>query len=90
MVRSALYRNDVILYHPYQVKKIDGEIKNIDLPFIGEEPRFLNYQKKMKSNISKILNINSNQINIKATTTEKMGTLGRKEGLGAFALVNIN
>ena len=81
-----------ILKYCYELmkKKIDGEIKNIDLTFIGEEPRFLNYQKKMKSNISKILNINSNQINIKATTTEKMGTLGRKEGLGAFALVNIN
>ena len=43
----------------------------------------------MKSNISKILNIKLNQINIKATTTEKMGPLGNKEGLGAFALVNI-
>ena len=81
-----------ILKYCYELmkKKINGEIKNIDLTFIGEEPQFLKYQKKMKSNISKILNINSNQINIKATTTEKMGTLGRKEGLSAFALVNIN
>ena len=71
-------------------KKINGEIKNIDLTFIGEEPKFLKYQQKMKSNISKILNKKLNQINIKATTTEKMGPLGRKEGLGAFALVNIN
>ena len=71
-------------------KKINGYIKNIDLTFIGEEPNFLKYQNKMKSNISKILNIDLNQINIKATTTEKMGPLGRKEGLGAFALVNIN
>ena len=81
-----------ILKHSYELmkKKINSEIKNIDLTFIGEEPKFLKYQQKMKSNISKILNIKLNQINIKATTTEKMGTLGRKEGLGAFALVNIN
>jgi len=43
----------------------------------------------MKLNISKLLNLNINQVNIKATTTEKMGPLGNKEGLGAFALVNI-
>ena len=43
----------------------------------------------MRLNISKLLNLDLNQINIKATTTEKMGPLGSKEGLGAFALVNI-
>ena len=80
-----------ILKYTYELmkKKINRDIKNIDLTFIGEEPKFSKYQKKMKSNISKILNINLNQINIKATTTEKMGPLGNKEGLGAIALVNI-
>ena len=81
-----------ILKYTYKLmkKKINRDIKNIDLTFIGEEPKFSKYQKKMKLNISKLLNLNLNQINIKATTTEKMGPLGNKEGLGAFALVNIN
>ena len=80
-----------ILKYSYELmkKKINGEIKNIDLTFIGEEPKFSKYQKKMRLNISKLLNLDLNQINIKATTTEKMGPLGSKEGLGAFALVNI-
>jgi len=80
-----------ILKYTYELmkKKINKDIKNIDLTFIGEEPKFSKYQKKMKLNISKLLNLNLNQINIKATTTEKMGPLGNKEGLGAFALVNI-
>ena len=80
-----------ILKYTYELmkKKINRDIKNIDLTFIGEEPKFSKYQKKMKLNISKLLNLNLNQINIKATTTEKMGPLGNKEGLGAFALVNI-
>jgi len=80
-----------ILKYTYELmkKKINRNIKNIDLTFIGEEPKFSKYQKKMKVNISKLLNLNLNQINIKATTTEKMGPLGNKEGLGAFALVNI-
>ena len=70
-------------------KKIKRNIKNIDLTFIGEEPKFSKYQKKMRLNIAKLLNLNIEQVNIKATTTEKMGPLGNKEGLGAFALVNI-
>ena len=80
-----------ILKYTYELmkKKINRDIKNIDLTFIGEEPKFSKYQKKMKLNISKLLNLNLNQVNIKATTTEKMGPLGNKEGLGAFALVNI-
>ena len=80
-----------ILKYTYELmkKKINRDIKNIDLTFIGEEPKFSKYQKKMKLNISKLLNLNLNQINIKATTTEKMGPLGNKEGLGAIALVNI-
>ena len=80
-----------ILKYTYELmkKKINRDIKNIDLTFIGEEPKFSKYQKKMKVNISKLLNLDLNQINIKATTTEKMGPLGNKEGLGAIALVNI-
>ena len=80
-----------ILKYTYELmkKKINRDIKNIDLTFIGEEPKFSKYQKKMKLNISKLLNLNLNQINIKATTTERMGPLGNKEGLGAIALVNI-
>ena len=80
-----------ILKYTYELmkKKINRNIKNIDLTFIGEEPKFSKYQKKMKLNISKLLNLNLNQINIKATTTERMGPLGNKEGLGAIALVNI-
>jgi len=80
-----------ILKYTYELmkKKVNRDIKNIDLTFIGEEPKFSKYQKKMRLNISKLLNLDLNQINIKATTTEKMGPLGSKEGLGAFALVNI-
>ena len=80
-----------ILKYTYELMKdkLKKDIKNIDLTFIGEEPKFSKYQKQMKSNISKLLNLDINQVNIKATTTEKMGPLGNKEGLGAIALVNI-
>ena len=46
-------------------------------------------KKIISAKLSKLINLYINQVNIKATTTEKMGPLGNKEGLGAFALVNI-
>ena len=42
----------------------------------------------MKKNISSILNINENIVNIKGTTTEKLGFLGRSEGIAAQVLVS--
>ncbi len=65
-------------------------IINIDLTFICEEPKIWNYQQKMVSFLSKQLEINKNQINIKATTTERLGFLGRKEGIAAQASVTVS
>lgn len=67
-----------------------AKIINIDLTFICEEPKIWNYHQKMVNFLSKQLEINKNQINIKATTTEKLGFLGRKEGIAAQASVTVN
>lgn len=67
-----------------------AKIINIDLTFICEEPKIWNYYQKMVSFLSKQLEINKNQINIKATTTEKLGFLGRKEGIAAQASVTVS
>ena len=47
------------------------------------------YSEKMKTNISKILFINKSQINIKATTNEKIGFIGRQEGIAAESIISI-
>jgi 2-C-methyl-D-erythritol 2,4-cyclodiphosphate synthase len=60
-------------------------IINIDSMLIAEEPKINPYIVNMKETISKIINIESNRIGIKATTNEKMGFTGRKEGIAAFA-----
>lgn len=63
----------------------NAKISNIDVTIICEKPRVSEYKKQMANKIAKILDITENAVNIKATTTERLGFLGRGEGLAATA-----
>lgn len=73
---------DLILEKKYEVGNIDSIITT-------EKPKLAPHILKMKEKISRILNIEIDQISIKATTTEKLGFVGREEGVSAFASVLI-
>jgi 2-C-methyl-D-erythritol 2,4-cyclodiphosphate synthase len=62
-------------------------VVNIDSTLCLEEPKIKPYTGKMRSIIAGIAGITTNDISIKATTTEKMGFAGREEGLMAQAVV---
>lgn len=62
---------------------------NIDAVIAMEKPKLAPYISKIKERISQILNIEINQVSIKATTTEKLGFIGREEGISSFASVLI-
>jgi len=62
-------------------------IGNVDLTVVAEAPRLSPYIDAMRENISRDLGIEKDRINVKATTTEKMGFTGRGEGIAAFAVV---
>ncbi|NLP29552.1 MAG: 2-C-methyl-D-erythritol 4-phosphate cytidylyltransferase [Clostridiales bacterium] len=64
-------------------------ISNIDAVLIGEEPKIAPYVKEIKANIADVLQIDQTRINIKGTTTEKMGFCGRKEGLAVMATATV-
>lgn len=64
-------------------------IGNIDSTLVMEKPKISTYIDQMRSNISEILNISPGQISIKATTSERMGFVGREEGIKAYAVVLI-
>lgn len=64
-------------------------INNIDSLIIIEEPKIKRYTEKMKINIAECLEIDVSQINIKATRGEKIGFIGRKEGVVAQAITLI-
>lgn len=65
------------------------KIINIDLVIICEEPKISPYKIAIRDKLSNILEIQTDQINVKATTTEKMGFLGRKEGIACQAIISI-
>ncbi len=62
-------------------------IENIDSTIVAQKPKLMSYLDKMTKNISEDLSIQSSQINIKATTTEKLGFAGKEEGIAAYAVV---
>lgn len=66
------------------------EIGNIDVTIIAQAPKLAPYIEKMRENISLALDININQVSIKAKTNEKMGFTGRMEGIEARAVALIN
>lgn len=67
-----------------------ASIVNIDATLIGEEPKILPHAPAMREKISTALGINPGQINIKATTNERMGFIGRKEGIAALAVATVD
>lgn len=67
---------------------LEGEgwkVANIDATLIAQQPRLAEYIEAMTNNLAAVMRLEPGRINIKATTTEKMGFTGREEGLAAMA-----
>ena len=71
------------------IKSKNFEINNIDINIIAQKPKIKKYSKKMKEVISKLCQINTNQINIKGKTTEKLGLIGKGKAIASEAISNI-
>ncbi|NLA75653.1 MAG: 2-C-methyl-D-erythritol 2,4-cyclodiphosphate synthase [Deltaproteobacteria bacterium] len=70
--------------------KADGfQINNLDCTIVAQEPKLAPYIEGMREKLSLVLAIGKGRINIKATTTEKMGFAGRGEGMEAYAAVSL-
>ncbi len=71
------------------LKKENYSIGNIDCTLVLENPKINPHIDKMKQTLAPILNLETNDISIKATTNETMGYVGREEGVCAYAVVLI-
>jgi 2-C-methyl-D-erythritol 2,4-cyclodiphosphate synthase len=67
----------------------DYKIQNIDITILAEAPKLKPYYLAMRKTLAEILNLSEAQISIKATTTERLGFIGRQEGLAATAVALI-
>ena len=65
-------------------------IGNIDASLTLEKPKIAPYIEQMRKTLAGVLGIDMNCLSIKATTNEKMGFIGREEGLVAYAVVLLN
>jgi len=85
-IRSTELLNDVVDI------MLDNNYKliNTDLVLIAQKPKIKTYKDVIEEKLSSLLRIEKSQINLKATTTEGLGFLGRAEGIGAQAVVLIS
>lgn len=78
----------ILLQNVYQLIKNKGyELVNADMVIIAQEPKLESYKQQIEKNIAQYLQANKNQISVKASTTEKLGFVGKKEGIAAQAIV---
>ncbi len=80
-----------LLSEVMQMIRKDGfDIGNLDTTVCVEKPRINPHIDSMKDRLSEVMKINKNKISIKATTSEKMGFVGKEEGIEAYAVALIH
>ena len=84
-IRSTILLKKVIEL----IESKNFSINNIDINIIVQRPKINKYSKKMIKTISKICKINPEQINIKGKTTEKMGLIGKMQGIASEVISSV-
>ena len=78
------------LKHALQLcAKKNAALVNCDITIICEKPKISPYKKAMRERLAEMTGLSFERVNIKATTTEKLGFLGRSEGIAAQAIVSV-
>ncbi|MEK4027361.1 2-C-methyl-D-erythritol 2,4-cyclodiphosphate synthase [Pseudobacillus sp. FSL P4-0506] len=78
----------VLLQHVWQLVKEKGFVLgNADCTIMAQRPKMAPYIGQMRERIAELLETDASQVNVKATTTEKLGFVGREEGIAAQAVV---
>lgn len=77
-----------LMAHVWQLVKDKGyELVNADCTIIAQKPKMAPYIEQMRERIAELLEASPEQVNVKATTTEKLGFTGRGEGIASQAVV---
>jgi 2-C-methyl-D-erythritol 2,4-cyclodiphosphate synthase len=73
-----------------QVKLRNGRLVNVDASLIAQAPKLMPHVAAMKTHIATALGLDPKKVGIKATTNEKMGFIGREEGIAAMAVASVD
>lgn len=82
-IDSRILLRDVYL----KIKALGFVIGNVDVTVLAQVPKLAPYEQKMRENLAHDLQTDLQNVSIKATTTEKLGFVGRKEGIAVEAVV---
>ncbi len=66
------------------------QIENLDIAIQAEKPKIMPRAFEIRTRIAELLNIDLDRVSVKATTNERMGSIGREEGIAAFAICSIS
>jgi 2-C-methyl-D-erythritol 2,4-cyclodiphosphate synthase len=69
------------------VSDMDAEIANVDITVIAQKPKLAPFRDAMQASIARLLDLPAGRVNVKATTTDHLGFIGRGEGICAMAIV---
>ena len=80
----------LLLRRTKKMVAVEGwEVVFLDATILAEKPRLSPYFDRMKSRISKVLNLGSSDINVKSTTTDGLGFIGEEEGIASMAICTL-
>lgn len=86
---SGADSREFLSFTKYLLKKHNAVINNLDIAIMAEQPKLMDYKQLIKEEIAFVLNIDSKRVNIKATTAEKLGAIGNKEGIKCYCVASI-
>ena len=84
-VASSVFVEDAVA----RVTALGGRVAHVDLSIISEAPRIGPHREAMRQRIAEIIGITVDRVGVKATTNEKLGFVGRREGIAAIATATI-
>jgi 2-C-methyl-D-erythritol 2,4-cyclodiphosphate synthase len=70
--------------------QMDAEISNLDITIVAQKPRLAPFREAIGAKIAHLLDLPRGRVNVKATTTDHLGFIGRGEGICAMAIVAIS
>lgn len=82
-VSSLILLEQVLL----EMKKKNGSLVNLDLTILAQAPKLAPFRDRMRQSLAQHLNLDMDRINLKATTTEGLGYIGKKRGMAAHCVV---